>query len=144
MAAVTVRVRPAFAGEGRYFVLVPPGTIQEEPTVFEDDVEIQPEELERMKVSASISSGERFAGDVVVRTMPSQASSASPSHDPSHAPSVAPSHAASAGPTDARRAFHPRLCTANAHHVVCAVPEKICDPAWLGGGGDFRSWSFSR
>lgn len=25
--AVTVRVRPAFAGEGRYFVLVPEGTI---------------------------------------------------------------------------------------------------------------------
>jgi hypothetical protein len=50
VAAVTVRVRPALAGEGRYFVLVPPGTIQDAPTQFEDDDEIDSEDLEDMKL----------------------------------------------------------------------------------------------
>ena len=53
MAAVTVRVRPAFAGEGRYFVLVPLGTIKEEMMQFDDDTEIDEEDRQDMLVSAS-------------------------------------------------------------------------------------------
>mmetsp|Transcript_11759 Transcript_11759/g.22429 ORF Transcript_11759/g.22429 Transcript_11759/m.22429 type:complete len:463 (+) Transcript_11759:218-1606(+) len=49
-APVTVRVRPAFAGEGRYFVLVPEGYIKDEEETFEDDEEIDEEDLEDMRL----------------------------------------------------------------------------------------------
>eukprot|EP00242_Pyramimonas_sp_CCMP2087_P011177 CAMPEP_0198210534 /NCGR_PEP_ID=MMETSP1445-20131203/20478_1 /TAXON_ID=36898 /ORGANISM="Pyramimonas sp., Strain CCMP2087" /LENGTH=465 /DNA_ID=CAMNT_0043884617 /DNA_START=58 /DNA_END=1452 /DNA_ORIENTATION=+ len=48
-APVTVRVRPALAGEGRYFVIVPSGTIDDEET-FPDDTELSPEEAEEVKL----------------------------------------------------------------------------------------------
>mmetsp|Transcript_28654 Transcript_28654/g.39574 ORF Transcript_28654/g.39574 Transcript_28654/m.39574 type:complete len:491 (+) Transcript_28654:92-1564(+) len=50
-APVTVRVRPAFAGEGRYFVMVPEGTIVElEEEEEEETASMSEEEKEDMKV----------------------------------------------------------------------------------------------
>jgi len=48
-APATVRVRPAFAGEGRYFVIVPPGTIEDDDQLY-DDTEVSPEEEEEIKL----------------------------------------------------------------------------------------------
>lgn len=45
--AAYVRVRPAFVGEGRYFVRVPPGTNSDRFVLQDDTVVVSEEDMQR-------------------------------------------------------------------------------------------------